>query len=491
MTAARMAAVDIGAESGRVLAADFDGDRLSLKEVRRFPNVPLQSAGSLEWDADRLREAVLAGLGAAGEFQSVGVDTWGVDFGLLDRSGNLLGNPGHYRDERTRGMIERASARVPRQEIYRSTGIQFLEINTLYQLLALVLSGDAHLRAADRLLTMPALVGYWLTPGSVDEFTDATTTQCFDPVAGAWALDLLEKLGIPTHIFGSVVQPGTVLGPIRDELDFGHAVVVAPGTHDTASAVAAVPFLPGEHAAYISSGTWSLVGVELLEPLITDATLDANLTNEGGVAGTTRLLKNVMGLWLVQECRRSWFAAGHEYSYDQLLALADKARPFVAVIDPDDGRLLRPGNMPAQLIELAAESRQTLAANPGAIVRCVLESLAMKYRWNIERLESVTGREISSIHVVGGGARNTLLCQMTADASRRPVLAGPVEATAIGNVMLQAIALGLVDSLQQARELVRRSTEVKVYEPRSTEMWEPAWERFSAAQMTATERRTG
>jgi rhamnulokinase len=247
--------------------------------------------------------------------------------------------------------------------------------------------------------------------------------------------------------------------------------------------VAAVPFQLGKPAAYISSGTWSLVGLELPVPLINDATLNANLTNEGGVAGTTRLLKNVMGLWLVQECRRAWSETGTGYSYDELLALAEHARPFVAVIDPDDGRLLRPANMPAQLVELAAESRQPLAADPGAIVRCVLESLAMKYRWTIERLESVTGREVPSIHVVGGGARNALLCQMTADA-------GPAEATAIGNVMLQAIALGLVDSLEQARELVRRSSEVKVYEPRSTEMWEPAWERFSAVQMTATERRT-
>jgi rhamnulokinase len=490
MNTARMVAVDLGAESGRVVSVDFDGERVFLEEVRRFPNIPLRLSGSLQWDADRLREDILAGLGAAGEFQSVGIDTWGVDFGLLDRSGNLLGNPGHYRDERTQGMIETAFARVPRQEIYRRTGIQFLEINTLYQLLAMVIADDVRLRDADRLLTMPALIGHWLTPDSVDELTDATTTQCYDPVAGSWALDLLEQLGIPVHIFGPVVQPGTALGRIRDELGFGPAVVVAPGTHDTASAVAAVPFQPGRHTAFISSGTWSLVGLELLAPLINEATLNANLTNEGGVAGTTRLLKNVMGLWLVQECRRAWSAAGNDYSYEQLLALAQQARPFVAVIDPDDGRLLRPGNMPAQLIELAAESGQTLNADRGAIVRCVLESLALKYRWTIERLESVTQREISAIHVVGGGARNALLCQMTADASQRPVLAGPVEATTIGNVMLQAIALGLVDSLEQARELVRRSSEVEAYEPGSAEMWEPAWERFSAAQMAAAERRT-
>ncbi|HEY2599137.1 MAG TPA: rhamnulokinase family protein [Candidatus Dormibacteraeota bacterium] len=489
MNTARMVAVDIGAESGRVVAAAFDGDLLWLEEAKRFPNIPLQVAGSLQWDTDRLREDVLVGLGAAGDFQSVGIDTWGVDFGLLDRSGNLLGNPWHYRDERTRGMIEKASAIVPRGEIYRRTGVQFLEINTLYQLLAMALAGDARLREADRLLTMPALIGRWLTPDSVDEYTDATTTQCFDPVAGAWAVDLLEKLGIPTPIFGQVVQPGTVLGPIREELDFGPAVVVAPGTHDTASAVAAVPFQPGQDAAYISSGTWSLVGLELAAPLINEATLEANLTNEGGVAGSSRLLKNVMGLWLLQECRRAWTAAGSEYSYEQLLALAEKAPPFVAIIDPDDGRLLRPGNMPAQLVALAAESHQALPSDPGAIVRCVLESLAMKYRWTIERLESVTGRKISLIHVLGGGARNGLLCQMTADASHRPVLAGPVEATAIGNVILQAMALKLVGSLEQGRELVRRSIELNTYEPRSTEIWTPAWERFSAAQMTAAERR--
>jgi rhamnulokinase len=490
MNSARTVAVDIGAESGRVMTADFDGDRLSLEEAARFSNVPLQVAGSLQWDAKRLRADVIAGLRAAGQFQSVGIDTWGVDFGLLDRAGNLLGNPGHYRDDRTRGMIEKATARVSRAEIYRRTGVQFLEINTLYQLLALVLAADARLHEAHRLLTMPALVGRWLTAESVDEYTDATTTQCFDPTAGEWAQDLLEQLGIPTRIFGPVVQPGTVLGPIREELQFGAAVVIAPGTHDTASAVAAVPFRPGANAAYISSGTWSLVGLELPAPLINDATLEANLTNEGGVAGTTRLLKNVMGLWLVQECRRAWAGAGFDHTYDDLLALAAKAPPFAAVIDPDDGRLLRPGNMPMQLIELAAESHQALAADPGAIVRCVLESLTLKYRWTIERLESVTGRQISLIHVVGGGARNALLCQMTADASRRSVLAGPMEATAIGNVILQLMALGMVDSLDQARELVRRSIDLTTYEPRSTEVWEPAWERFSAAQMTAAERRT-
>ncbi len=484
-----MVAIDLGAESGRVVAADFDGDRLSLDEVSRFPNVPLNHAGSLQWDVHRLREDVLAGLSAAGRFQSVGIDTWGVDFGLLDRSGNLLGNPRHYRDQRTRGMLEKAFERIPREEIYWRTGVQFLEINTLYQLLAMVLAGDGSLGNADRLLTMPALVGNWLTPESVDEFTVATTTQCYDPQARVWALELLEPLRIPTSIFGPVVASGAVLGPIREELSLGSAVVVAPGTHDTASAVAAVPFEPGNHAAYISSGTWSLVGLELATPLINEATLNANLTNEGGVGGTFRLLKNVMGLWLVQECRRAWSAAGRDYSYEELLVLADQASPFAAQVDPDDARLLRPGDMPRLLIELAGEIGQTLAAEPGAIVRCALESLALKYRWTIEQLETVTGDQFSAIHVVGGGARNALLCQMTADACGRPVLAGPVEATAIGNLMLQAIALRLVDSLEQAREMLRRSTAMTAYEPQSTSLWEPAWERFSAAQMTGTKGR--
>jgi len=468
----RLLAVDLGAESGRTVLGKLDGERLDVEEIRRFPNTPVEVAGTLYWDLPQLYADMLDGVRAAGPVDSMGVDTWGVDFGLLDRAGHLLGNPVHYRDRRTEGMLEAALRRVGREEIYERTGIQFIPINTLYQLMALVTSKDPQLGAADRLLTMPALLGFWLTGAQADEFTDATTTQCYDPRAGGWAVGMLEKLGIPTRIFGDVVEPGTILGAPRAELGLAVALVIAPGTHDTASAVAAVPFESNQHAAYISSGTWSLVGVEVGQPLINSEALEANLTNEGGVGGTFRLLKNVMGLWLLQECRRGWAAGGTDMSYESLLRLAEAAPRFVAVIDPDDERLLRPGDMPARMVELAAQSGQQLRPEPGVIARCIFESLALKYRRTIEQLERVSGIQIRTVHVVGGGSSNRLLCQMTADACGRTVVAGPAEATAIGNILVQAIALGLVSSLEQARELIRRSVALETYEPRSTHEWD-------------------
>jgi rhamnulokinase len=467
-------AVDLGAESGRTVLGSFDGERLALEEIRRFSNRPVEVAGTLHWDVLRLYADVLDGIRAAGPVDSMGIDTWGVDFGLLDRAGRLLGNPVHYRDRRTTGMLEEALRRVPREEIYEQTGIQFIPINTLYQLMALVTSRDPQLDAADRLLTMPALLAYWLTGTQADEFTDATTTQCYDPRAGTWAAGMLEKLGIPVRIFGEVVHPGTDLGAPLADLGLNVGRVIAPGTHDTASAVAAVPFESNEHAAYISSGTWSLVGIEVGEPVINREALEANLTNEGGVGGTFRLLKNVMGLWLLQECRRAWSVKGADMAYDELLRLAEAAPPFAAVIDPDDERLLRPGDMPARIAQLAAESGQPLGSEPGVIARCILESLALAYRRTIDQLERVCGMHIRTVHVVGGGSSNRLLCQMTADACGRAVVAGPVEATAIGNVLVQAIALGLVSTLEQARELVRRSVALETYEPKSTPEWDIA-----------------
>lgn len=468
----RLLAVDLGAESGRTVLGTFDGERLIVEEVRRFANRPVEVVGTLHWDVLRLYADVLDGIRAAGPIDSIGVDTWGVDFGLLDRTGRLVGNPVHYRDRRTDGMREEAFRRVPRDEIYARTGIQFIAINTLYQLMSLVVAKDPQLEAADRLLTMPALIAYWLTGAKADEFTDATTTQCFDPLAGAWASEMLERLGIPSRIFGEVVQPGTDLGAARPELELKDSRVIAPGTHDTASAVAAVPFEDSRQAAYISSGTWSLVGIEAREPVISPEAMEANLTNEGGVAKTFRLLKNVMGLWLLQECRRVWELRGGHMSYEDLLRLAADAPPFAAVIDPDDERLLRPGDMPARIIQLAAESGQPLNSEPGAIARCIFESLALKYRRTIDQLERVGGAAIRTIHVVGGGSNNRLLCQMTADACGRLVIAGPVEATALGNLLVQAIALGLVSSLDQARELVKRSVTLEIYEPKATPQWD-------------------
>jgi len=472
--ATRLLAVDLGAESGRTVLGSFDGERLAVEEVKRFPNGPIEVGGVLQWDVLRLYADMLEGVRAAGQVDSMGIDTWGVDFGLLDRAGHLLGNPVHYRDRRTEGMLDEAFRRVGRQEIYERTGVQFIPINTLYQLLALVMSQDPQLEAADRMLTMPALLGYWLTGIAADEFTDATTTQCYDPRADAWASGMLDKLGIPVRIFGNVVPPGTVLGVPRAQLGLAVTRVIAPGTHDTASAVAAVPFERNEHAAYISSGTWSLVGIEIREPLINQDALEANLTNEGGVGGTFRLLKNVMGLWLLQECRRAWAVKGADMPYEDLLRLAEAAPAFSAVIDPDDARLLHPGDMPARIAEIAAESGHQLRLDPGVIARCIFESLALKYRRTLEQLERVSGMRIRTVHVVGGGSNNRLVCQMTADACGRPVVAGPVEATAIGNLLVQAMALGLISTLEQARDVARRSVALQTYEPQSTDEWDKA-----------------
>jgi rhamnulokinase len=487
--AIRMLAADLGAESGRAIAGSFDGERMTVEEVHRFPNRPVEVRGTLHWDVLALYAELMDAIRAAGSIASVGIDTWGVDYGLLDRAGQLIDNPVHYRDRRTEGMLDEALRHVPRQEIYARTGIQFMPINTLYQLLALARSGDPRLDAADRLLTMPALFAYWLCGVKADEFTDATTTQCYDPLGGSWAKDLLNKLGIPDRIFGEVVPPGTELGSLPPELAPGRVRLIAPGTHDTASAVAGVPFEPGARAAYICSGTWSLVGLEVMRPVINEATLNANLTNEGGVGGTFRLLKNVMGLWLLQECKRAWAGKDVDIAYDDLLRLAGEAQPFEAMIDPDDERLLRPGDMPARIESLAAASGMSLNPQPGSVARCILESLALKYRWTVELLEQVTGSSIDTVHVVGGGANNRLLCQMTADASGRRVVAGPVEATAIGNLMEQAIALGLVTSLTQARQLVKRSIAVEIYEPAANVGWDDAWERFRGVLEPGADRR--
>jgi rhamnulokinase len=473
----QLVAVDLGAESGRVVVGRFDGSRLAIEEVHRFPNVPVRAAGTLYWDALRLFADLLDGVWAAGSVDSIGVDSWGVDFALLDRAGRLLGNPVHYRDGRTAGMVAEAVRRVPAEKIYSQTGIQLLEINSLYQLLAMRLLRDPQLEAADRLLMIPALFTAWLCGSQVNELTCVSTTGCYDPLARGWALDLLASLEIPAGLFGEIVPPGTELGPPLHALGLGAARVVATASHDTASAVAAVPFERGV-AAYISSGTWSLVGLERLAPVMEPPALAANLTNEAGVDGTVRLQRNVMGLWLLQECRRAWSAAGREWSYEDLLAMAEAAPPFGPLVDPDDDRFLRPSDLPAAIAQACRESGQPAVTEPGAVVRCVLESLALRYRWALDRLEAVTGERVDVVHLVGGGTRNRLLCQMTADAIGRQVLAGPVEATATGNLLVQAEALGLVGSLAEARELVRRSFRLERYEPRCGERWEDAWARF-------------
>jgi rhamnulokinase len=469
----RLLALDLGAESGRALTGSFDGSRLEVQVAHRFPNVPVRIGGTLYWDFPRLFGDVLTGIQSAlasGPITSVGVDGWGVDFGLIDQRGRLISNPVHYRDARTSGMLDRALERVSKEDIYTRTGIQFMPINTLYQLLAM--SGDADLERADRLLMIPDLIHHFLCDSVVGEYTNATTTQCYDVGRGAWSASLLADLDIPSRLFPEVVQPGTRLGPLRSDIGNG-MTVIAPATHDTASAVVATPLSADGSTAYLSSGTWSLIGLELQQPVLTSAACQGNLTNEGGVAGTVRLLKNVMGLWLIQEARR---ALGLTLSYDELTAQAAAAASFSAFIDPDDERFLRPGDLPANVRAFCVESGQLPPTDTASLVRVVLESLALKYAVVLRQLESVSGRTVRAIHVVGGGSQNALLCQLTANASGLPVLAGPSEATSIGNLVVQAMALGELGSVAEARQVVSECWPAQRYEP--TGDWSEPRQRF-------------
>lgn len=482
---ARFLAVDLGAESGRVLLGGFDGGRVEISEAHRFPNEPVLLPDGLHWNVLGIFNEIQRGIAHAasegGEIQSLGVDAWGVDFGLLDSGGALLANPHHYRDGRTEGLMEEAARRVPREQIYRTTGIQFMQINTLNQLLAM--EGSPVLGAASTLLTIPDLFNYWLAGEIACEYTNATTTQLLDVETGEWAGDLAGAMGIPDGIFPDVVAPGTILGTLSGRTTHATGLpdslpVTAVASHDTASAVVAVP-ASEESFAYISSGTWSLVGMELPRAVVTTQALEANFTNEGGFAGTTRFLKNVMGLWILQECRRVWGLEGREYPYEELVAIAQMVTTQVPLVDPDHPDLLPAGDMPARIQSLCLQTGQRVPDGPAEISRCVMESLALKYRWTIESAESVTGRRAETIHVVGGGCRNSLLCSLTAGATQRPVLAGPVEATATGNLMVQAYSQGYVGSLPEMREVVRRSVEVQVYEPEQSEShWDETYERF-------------
>lgn len=461
-------AVDLGAGSGRVVLGSFDGERLALEELHRFPNPAVEVLGHLHWDALRLFSEMKEGLrkAAAHKPVSLGVDTWGVDFALLDRGGSLVGNPFHYRDKRTNGMLAQALEVVSREEIFEHTGVQFMEINSLYQLLSM--KGAAALDAAETLLMMPDLFHYWFTGVRACEYCDATTTQFFDPRKRAWAAPLLEKLGLPAHICAEIIEPGTRIGEMRGavakECGAGPMAVAAPASHDTGSAVAAVPAEAGDWA-YLSSGTWSLLGVETPEPWVTPTALEKNFTNEGGVFGTTRLLKNVCGMWLLEECRREWARQGAATDYAQLCRGAEACEPFRSLIDVNDPVFTAPGDMPARIRAWCIESGQPAPETPGQFARTIFESLALKYRSVLQDLAEITGRAPQTLHVVGGGSQNALLCQYAADAAGIPAVAGPVEATAAGNVLLQAVAAGRIAGRAEAREVVRRSFEPKRCEP--------------------------
>ncbi|MBN2116072.1 MAG: rhamnulokinase [Anaerolineales bacterium] len=479
-------AIDLGAESGRTIVGSLKDGHLSLIETHRFPNDPVRLPDGLHWDVLHLWSEIKTGIGISStkfnrQLDGIGLDTWGVDFALLDRQGALLSNPFHYRDERTDGMLDEAFRRMPRSEIFANTGIQFMQINTLYQLLAMALQRSPLVDVAQKFVTVPDLFNYWLSGEITNEFTHATTTQCFDPRKRDWAMPVLRALEIPTHLFGPITESGTPIGTllprVAEETGAGEVRIVVPACHDTGSAVVAIP-AQNQDFAWISSGTWSIMGAEVPKPHVDEKALQYNFTNEGGVFGTWRLSKNILGLWLVQECRREWSRRGEELSYDEMTRLAAESEPFLAVIDPDFDGFLHPGDMPARIQKYCADTNQTVPQTKGQIVRSALEAIALKYRLVLERLEELIGKRLDPIHIIGGGTKNRLLNQFAADATCRTVITGPVEATAIGNILMQAIGLKHLGSLAEARQVVRTSFTPEVYEPQKTTDWDEAYSRL-------------
>jgi rhamnulokinase len=473
----RYIAVDLGAESGRVMLGVVSADKLQIEEIHRFSNGPIEQDGSLRWDFERLVSEIKTGIGkaakqAGGEVAGIGVDSWGVDFGLLDEKGKLIENPYHYRDSRTNGMLEKAFELMPRREIYEHTGIQFMQLNSAYQLLSMRLADSPVLAKTNRLIFIANLVSYFLSGNPCAEYTLASTSQLMDMRTGKWSRAIFEKMNLPIGIMPDVIGPGKIIGKltkkVAGEIDCGEIPVIAVGSHDTASAVAAVPADEKTNWAYLSSGTWSIMGIETPKTIINDKTFAHQFTNEGGVEGTIRLLKNIMGLWLVQECRRQWQKEGEDLSYAQLTAMAEKAGPFAATVNIDTGEFLAPGDMPRRINEHLTKNRQQPINDKGQMVRVLLECLAMKYREEMERLEELTGKKVDCLHVVGGGSQNELLNQLTASAIGKKVIAGPVEATAVGNVLMQARATGQIKRLSDGRRLVRNSFALKEYQPKET-----------------------
>jgi rhamnulokinase len=484
-------AIDLGAESGRVMAGLWNGKNLRLEEIHRFPNGPVHLADSLRWDVLRLWAEIQTGLGLAARkygksIVSIGTDAWGVDFVLLDRQGEMLGHPFHYRDARTDGMMKKAFRKVPRSRIFEQTGLQFMQLNTLFQLLAVRQNSPKLLDQADCLLFMPDFIHFALCGSRVAEFTIASTSQCLNPLTRNWASGLLRKFDLPARIFPKLVPPGTTLGALRPSVGqrtgLADVKVVAPPAHDTASAVAGVPTTNSGKAnwAYLSSGTWSLMGVEVTRASLSARTQMLNLTNEGGLDGTFRLLKNIMGLWLVQQCKCAFEARGKNYDYAQLAKLAAKAPALRSLVDPDDPRFLNPPDMPKAIQDFCHESGQPVPRTEGELVRCAYESLALKYSQVLGWLEELTGNRIEVIHIVGGGSKSEILNQFTADACQRPIIAGPVEATAMGNLLVQARAGGELSSLADIRAVVRQSSKLTTYDSGPSAPWQVAAARVAS-----------
>jgi len=473
-------AVDLGAESGRVMLGSVSADKLVLEEIHRFSNGPIEEDGSLRWDFNRLFSEVKAGIGKAAKYANakvagIGIDSWGVDFGLVDADGKLIENPYHYRDSRTNGMMEKAFELMGKREVYENTGLQFMQFNSVYQLLAMRLGNSVALAKAKNLIFIADLFAYYLCGKLYCEYSLGSTSQLMDMRTAQWSKEVFDKLSLPIEIMPNIVGPGTVVGRLADEIsnELGcePIPVIAVGSHDTASAVAAVP--AGDNSwAYFSSGTWSLIGVEVPEAIINAKSFEYSFTNEGGVENTIRLLKNIMGLWLIQECKRQWQREGVDLSYSELADMAEKAKPFTAHIEPDYSGFLSPGNMPERINRYLAETGQKTIDDKGQMIRAILESLAFKYRLVVERIEDITGKAIDCLHIVGGGIQNELLCQFTANAVGKKVITGPVEATASGNILMQAKATGQIETLGEARAIIRNSFELKEYQPKEVLLWE-------------------
>jgi len=480
---ANFLAFDLGAESGRAMSGHLRSGVLNLAEICRFPNDPVRRNGSLYWDVLRLWLHMQRALEQVSTdprgLDSIGVDAWGCDYGLLGERGELLGNPFHYRDSRTDGIMASVFERIPRARIYEITGIQFLPFNTLYQLVAASRGTPRLLDAATAFGTIPDILNCWLAGELRGEYTSATTTQMVDATERRWAVGLLQELDLPTRLLPELIEPGTILGALKPSVHtgLGGTPVVAPACHDTGSAVAAIP--GGAGRAFLSSGTWSLLGTETAVPVITPAALQANFTNEGGVCGTTRLLKNIGGLWPLQACRHGWARDGRSYDYAELMdAAADDRHAFLSLFDPDDPVFLRPPDMAVAIADYCRRTEQPQPKSPGAFTRAILESLAFKYRLVLDTLEELTGTAITEVQVVGGGSRNRLLNQFTADATGRSIVAGPVEATALGNIAMQMLATGAVSTLAEARRIIEYSFPADRFEPAAADQWDAQYARF-------------
>jgi len=497
-------AVDLGAESGRVMLGSVSTDKLTLEEIHRFNNGPIEENSSLRWDFEHLLSEIKTGIGKAAKkagdkVEGIGVDSWGVDFGLIGADGKLLEKPYHYRDSRTNGMMEKAFELMdlPREidpnkqsgktsnggnisrgkrQIYENSGIQFMQLNTIYQLLAMRLANSDVLARTKKLIFMADLVSYYLCGHAFGEYSLASTSQLMDMKTGQWSKEIFSKLSLPMNIMPDIVSPGTVVSKLTEsiaaELGCEQIPIIAVGSHDTASAVAAVPAAGDTNWAYLSSGTWSCMGIEIPKPVISDRTFEYEFTNEGGVEETIRLLKNIMGLWPIQECKRQWQRDGVELSYPELTEMAEKAKPFAANIDVDYSGFLAPGDMPKRINDYLVETGQKEIRDKGQMVRAILEALAFKYRWMIEKIEDITGNNIDRLHIVGGGIQNELLSQFAANSTGKRIIAGPIEATATGNILMQAKATGQIKNLAEARKIVRNSFELKEYQPKDVSLWQ-------------------